>query len=141
MRFSSKKKEIELRGDLQKVINNHSKVFGEMPKGLPPAQDHAHAIHLQPGSVHPVFHVSFLKKIIGDKIPVQTILSEINGEGKIILEPETILETRIKKLQNQAITEYLIKWKNLPVEEVTWEDDFFMQTHPCGCQVLRKTLV
>jgi hypothetical protein len=33
--------------DLQKVINNHSKVFGEMPKGLPPAQDHAHAIHPQ----------------------------------------------------------------------------------------------
>jgi hypothetical protein len=22
--------------DLQKVIDNHSKVFGEMPKGLPP---------------------------------------------------------------------------------------------------------
>jgi hypothetical protein len=39
--------------DLQKVINNHSKVFGEMPKGLPPTQDHDHAIHLQPGSVPP----------------------------------------------------------------------------------------
>jgi hypothetical protein len=54
----------------------------------------------------------------------------MNGEGKIILEPETILEIRIKKLQNRAITEYLVKWKNLPVEEATWEDDFFMHTHP-----------
>jgi hypothetical protein len=38
--------------DLQKAINNHSKVFGEMPKGIPPAQDHSHVIHLQLGSVH-----------------------------------------------------------------------------------------
>jgi hypothetical protein len=61
--------------DLQKVINNHSKVFGDIPKALPPTQDHAHAIHLKPESVHPIFHVSFLRKIISDKIPVQTILS------------------------------------------------------------------
>ena len=39
--------------DLQKVINNHSKVFGEMPKGLPLVRDHDHAIHLHPGSVPP----------------------------------------------------------------------------------------
>jgi hypothetical protein len=45
--------------------------------------------------VHPVFHVSCLKKVIGDKIPVQTILPEINKEGKIILEPESITDTRI----------------------------------------------
>jgi hypothetical protein len=39
--------------DLQIVINNHSKVFGEIPKGLPPTQDHYHDIHLQQGSVPP----------------------------------------------------------------------------------------
>jgi hypothetical protein len=57
------------RVDLQKVINNHSKVYGEMPKGLPPARDHNHAIHLQLESVHLIFHVSCVKKITGDKIP------------------------------------------------------------------------
>jgi hypothetical protein len=35
------------------VINNHSKVFGEMCKSLPPARDHDHVIHLQPISVPP----------------------------------------------------------------------------------------
>jgi hypothetical protein len=50
--------------------------------------------------VHPFFHVSCLKKVIDNKIPVQTILPEINEEGKIILEPKTILETRIKQLRN-----------------------------------------
>jgi len=39
--------------DLQKVINNHSKIFGEMPKGLPHARDHDHVIHLKPESVPP----------------------------------------------------------------------------------------
>ena len=38
--------------DLQKVLDNHSKVF-ETPKGLPPIHDHDHAIHLIPGSVPP----------------------------------------------------------------------------------------
>jgi hypothetical protein len=48
--------------------------------------------------VHTVFHVSCLKKVIGDKIPVQNILPKINEEGKIILEPETILEKGIRRL-------------------------------------------
>jgi hypothetical protein len=39
--------------DLQIVINNHSKVFGEMSNSLPPAQDHDHVIHLQPENVPP----------------------------------------------------------------------------------------
>jgi hypothetical protein len=46
--------------------------------------------------VHPVFLVSCLKKVIGDKILVQTILPELDEEGKIILEPESINDTRIR---------------------------------------------
>jgi hypothetical protein len=46
--------------------------------------------------VHLVFHVSFLKKVIDNKIPIQTILPKINEQGKIILEPLKFLETRIK---------------------------------------------
>ena len=42
--------------------------------------------------VHPVFHVPYLKKVIGDKLPVQTILPELDAEGKIIFEPEEIIE-------------------------------------------------
>jgi len=44
--------------------------------------------------LHPVFHVSCLKKVIGDKLPVQTILPELDKEGKIILELEAVIETR-----------------------------------------------
>eukprot|EP00253_Pinus_taeda_P036470 PITA_36470 len=44
--------ESSIFSDLQKVLNNHSKVF-ETPKGLPPIRDLDHAIHLIPGSVPP----------------------------------------------------------------------------------------
>ena len=44
--------ESSISPDLQKVLDNHSKVF-ETPKGLPPMRDYDHAIHLIPGSVPP----------------------------------------------------------------------------------------
>ena len=80
--------------------------------------------------VHPVFHVSCLKKVIGENLLVQTILPELDEEGKIILEPEAVTETRTRQLWNQSISEYLIKWKNLPTEDSTWEDENFIQKHP-----------
>jgi hypothetical protein len=80
--------------------------------------------------VHPVFHVSCLKKVIGDKIPFQTILPELDEEGKMILEPEAITNTRICQLRNRSISEYLIKWRKLPAEDSTWEDESFIQKHP-----------
>eukprot|EP00253_Pinus_taeda_P023121 PITA_23121 len=80
--------------------------------------------------LHPVFHVSCLKKVIGDKLPVQTILPELDQEGKIILEPEAVIETRTRQLRNRSISEYLIKWTNLSAEDSTWEDDNFMQKYP-----------
>ena len=79
--------------------------------------------------MHPVFHVSCLKKVIGENIPVQTILSELDEEGKIILEPEAVTETRTRQLR-RSISEYLIKWKNLPTEDSTWEDENSIQKHP-----------
>jgi hypothetical protein len=80
--------------------------------------------------VHPIFHVSCLKKVIGDKIPVQTIFLELDEEGKIILDPEAITDTRIHQLRNRSISKYLIKWKKLPTEDSTWEDESFIQKHP-----------
>ena len=80
--------------------------------------------------VHPTFHVSCLKKVIGDKLPVQTILPELDEEGKIILETEAVTKTRSRQLRNRSISEYLIKWKNLSAEDSIWEDVNFIQKHP-----------
>ena len=51
-------------------------------------------------------------------------------EGKIIWELEQIIETKTKQLWNQAIIEYLIKWKNLPTAYSTWEGDSFIHNYP-----------
>jgi hypothetical protein len=39
--------------DLQGIIDKHSKVFEDIPKGLPPTRNHDHEIHLIFGSVPP----------------------------------------------------------------------------------------
>ena len=91
---------------------------------------HANWSFLAASRLHPVFQVSCLKKVIGDKLPVQTILLELDKEGKIILEPEAVTETRTRQLRNRSISEYLIKWKKLIAEDSTWEDENFIQKHP-----------
>jgi hypothetical protein len=75
---------------------------------------------------HPIFHVSCLKKVIGDKILIQTILPKLDEEGKIILDPKAITDTRIRQPRNRSISEYLIKWRKLPAEDSTWEDESFI---------------
>ena len=37
-----------------------------------------------------------------------------------------IIEIRTQKLPNRSISEYLNKWKNLPIEDSTWEDENFI---------------
>jgi hypothetical protein len=39
--------------DLQGIIDNHSKVFEDIPRGIPPIRNHDHVIHLIPMSVPP----------------------------------------------------------------------------------------
>ena len=53
--------------------------------------------------VHRIFHVSCLKKFIGDKLPIQTIFPELDEEGKIILKPEVVTK---KELDNYEIDQF-----------------------------------
>ena len=81
----------------------------------------AYKLELPPSSrIHPVFHVSCLKKVIGTNIRAQTILPELDTEGSIILEPEAILNQRTRQLRSRAITEVLIQWHGMQPEDATW---------------------
>ena len=37
--------------------------------------------------------------------------------------PKEILEVREKKLMKRSIKECLIKWKDLPIKDATWENE------------------
>ena len=47
----------------------------------------------------------------------------MDEEGHLHLIPEEILETRVKQLRSKAIKEYLVKWKDLHIEDATWESE------------------
>jgi len=91
----------------------------------------AYALELPTSSkIHNVFHVSSLKKVVGQHTMAQTELLKLDEEGRLQLEPESILETCTKGLRSRKITEYLIKWKKQPQEDATWENEQFIQQHP-----------
>ena len=45
----------------------------------------------------------------------------------MIFIPEEVLEVREKRLRKRNIKEYLIKWKDLHIENVTWENEQVLQ--------------
>ncbi|GMJ07956.1 hypothetical protein HRI_004464800 [Hibiscus trionum] len=81
----------------------------------------AYKLQLPVGSkVHPTFHVSQLKKHIGSAI-VQSDLPVLGPDGTIIKEPVKILDRRMVKRGNRAVTEVLVEWTNSFPEDATWE--------------------
>ena len=62
-------------------------------------------------------------------MPIQTILPDLDEEEKDILEPENILEIKTNSLLNRVIIEYLVKWKNLPVEDSMCKDESFIDKY------------
>ena len=75
----------------------------------------AYKLELPPEArIYPVYHVSQLKKQLGSMVHVQHQAPTTSVEQ--ILEPELILEMVNK--EGRAVTEELIKWKYMPVEDV-----------------------
>ena len=81
------------------------------------------------GKIHDVFHVSCLKNKLGPTTHIQIELSMLDDEGKLVLEPECILEITTRTLCSKFINEYLVKWKKLLDEEATWESEDFRSRH------------
>jgi hypothetical protein len=80
--------------------------------------------------LHPVFHVSCLKKVIGTKCQTQTNLPELDKEGSIWLQPQVVLDQRERCLCDQTIKEVLVQWKDTTPIDVTWEPTTILQQFP-----------
>ncbi|WMV29848.1 hypothetical protein MTR67_023233, partial [Solanum verrucosum] len=72
--------------------------------------------------VHPVFHVSMLKKCIGD--PVSILPLEGLGVDENLSNEEVSVEIsdrQVKKLRNNEVASVKVLWRNHLVEGATWE--------------------
>ncbi|KAK4706783.1 hypothetical protein R3W88_033657 [Solanum pinnatisectum] len=73
-------------------------------------------------SVHPVFHVSMLKKCIGDPTSIVSLEGLVIDESLSYEEvPVEILDQQVKKLRNKEIAFVKVLWTNQLLEGATWE--------------------
>ncbi|XP_070010648.1 uncharacterized protein [Nicotiana sylvestris] len=78
--------------------------------------------------VHPVFHVSMLKKVVGDPstiVPIEDI--EVNEELSYEEIPVAILDRQVRKLRNKEVASVKVLWQSQQVEEATWEAESEMK--------------
>ena len=71
--------------------------------------------------IHPVFHISQLKKAVGNLSVEAELPSELEPDAAILIEPAAVLSSREVTVQGEKSTEWLIHWQGQPIEEATWE--------------------
>uniref|UniRef100_A0A803PDP7 Chromo domain-containing protein n=1 Tax=Cannabis sativa TaxID=3483 RepID=A0A803PDP7_CANSA len=81
----------------------------------------AYKLELPPiSTIHPVFHISQLKRVIGTTLSSPT-LPPMTPDLEVHMEPESVLRVRQRSLNNDKDLEVLIKWKSLLKFEASWE--------------------
>ncbi|XP_070036594.1 uncharacterized protein [Nicotiana tomentosiformis] len=73
-------------------------------------------------SVHPVFHVSMLRKCIGDPSKVIPV-DDVRVTEKLSYEEATIaiLDRQVRRLRTKDVASVKVLWRNNNVEAMTWE--------------------
>ena len=56
-------------------------------------------------------------------------LPPTDDERHLVLQPEAIIDTRERWLRSRMVREFLVRWKNFPDEDATWESEKILQ-HP-----------
>jgi hypothetical protein len=89
----------------------------------------AYKLRLPDGSrVHPVFHVSLLKKAVGSYQEEEPLHDCLDGEKGLLYEPEAILAHRMVQVHGEEVSQVLVHWKGQRAEEATWEDTIVMKS-------------
>jgi hypothetical protein len=70
--------------------------------------------------IHPIFHVSQLKKAISPTIVVAQLPQSLEG----LQIPEKILQRR---LNSAGLSQLLIQWSGMPPSLATWEDELLLR--------------
>lgn len=82
----------------------------------------AYRLALPPtAKIHPVFHVSQLRKVLGHASTVLQLPPTMTDSLVMECQPEHVLGIRNMKAGSSSDSEVLIKWTGLPESEATWE--------------------
>ncbi|PKU85868.1 hypothetical protein MA16_Dca011799 [Dendrobium catenatum] len=79
----------------------------------------AYRLKLPPSAtIHPVFHVSQLRRAIGEHATSEELLDTMTKDLEVVLEPLELVGVRSNKKGNKEV---LIKWRVLPDFDAMWE--------------------
>jgi hypothetical protein len=120
---------VKLRAHRQKSVVNRinpklsARYFGPYPV-VERIGAVAYKLKLPDGSrVHPVFHVSLLKKAVGSYNEEETLPDDLDGEkDNNPYEPDQVLAQRTVLVQGEEVKQVLVQWRGQNIEEATWED-------------------
>ena len=72
--------------------------------------------------VRQVFHISLLKKCVGDPTSILP-LESVAVKGSLSYEdvPVEILDRQVRRLRNKEVTSIKVLWRSQSVEGSTWE--------------------
>ena len=82
---------------------------------------------LSTSKIHMIFHVSLLKKKVGNRVVVQSKLPYTNNDGQFFVKPMTILLRQMVIRNNEVVVRVLVQWSNLLPEDSMWEDYNFLR--------------
>ncbi|XP_070040939.1 uncharacterized protein [Nicotiana tomentosiformis] len=93
--------------------------------------DVAYSLALPPSlaGVHPVFHVSMLRKYHEDNSHVLDFSTVQLDENRTYEEdPVAILDQQVRKLRSKNFSSVKVQWRDHPIEEATWESESDIQS-------------
>ncbi|WMV29742.1 hypothetical protein MTR67_023127 [Solanum verrucosum] len=116
MRFGKKGKLSRRYVGPQKILKRVGKVAYELE--LP----------TELAAVHPVFHISLLKKCVGDLasiVPLESVAVKDSLTYELV--PVDILDRQVCRLRNKEVASVKVLWRSQSVEGATWEAEAAMK--------------
>jgi hypothetical protein len=77
-------------------------------------------------SIHPVFHVSQLKQVVGSSVVVSDEVPQMLDELQF---PAKLLQHRLVNRRAKTVLQVLVQWSSAPESLATWEDKEALHQH------------